>query len=278
MSNSTLSNTFARVLDGVLTHGEPLPAQIARRLADSIHGGEPAVGTRLPSEPQLAGLFGVSRNTVREAVRQLIAEGIVESRKGVGTFVRSDGRHVALPVETGIEELTSTTELIRSAGYDPGCRDYELEVIRASTEVSAALELEPETFVYRLSRVRLADREAVMFCEDFLPVARIDEAVMRGFAGAGSLFAFLEQHGMSVKVARTVLRPALPEPEIAEALGVAIDQPILLLRQVHFDHENKPFLYSENTINSGFIEFQVRRVPSARASSKGGVHSDESRS
>jgi GntR family transcriptional regulator len=277
MSNSALSNTFAPDLDGALTHGEPLPAQIARRLADSIHSGQPAVGSRLPSEPQLAELFGVSRNTVREAVRQLIAEGIVESRKGVGTFVRSDGQHAVLPVETGIEELTSTTELIRAAGYEPGCRDYELEVIRASAAVSAALELEPEAFVYRLSRVRLADREAVMFCEDFLPVARIDEALMRGFAGAGSLFAFLEQHGMSVKVARTVLKPALPEAEIAEALGVAIDEPILLLRQVHFDHENVPFLYSENTINSGFIEFQVRRVPSARASSKGGVHSDESR-
>jgi GntR family transcriptional regulator len=276
MSNSTLSNTSSPVLDGTLTHGEPLPAQIARRLAESIRSGQPAVGSRLPSEPQLAELFGVSRNTVREAVRQLIAEALVESRKGVGTFVRSDGQHATLPVETGIEELTSTTELIRAAGYEPGCRDYELEVIRASAEVSAALELEPDAFVYCLSRVRLADREAVMFCEDFLPVTRIDEALMRRFAGAGSLFAFLEQQGMSVKVARTVLKPALPEPEIAEALGVAIDEPILLLRQVHFDHENVPFLYSENTINSGFIEFQVRRVPSARTSSKGGVHSDES--
>jgi GntR family transcriptional regulator len=277
MSNSKLSNTSPPVLDGTLTHGEPLPAQIARRLAEAIHSGQPAVGSRLPSEPKLAELFGVSRNTVREAVRQLIAEGIVDSRKGVGTFVRSDGHSATLPVETGIEELTSTTELIRAAGYEPGCRDYELEVIRAPVEVSAALELEPEAFVYRISRVRLADREAVMFCEDYLPVTRVDEALMRRFAGAGSLFAFLEQQGISVKVARTVLRPALPEPEIAEALGVAIEEPILLLRQVHFDHENVPFLYSENTINSGFIEFQVRRVPSARTSSKGGVHSDESR-
>jgi GntR family transcriptional regulator len=75
---------------------------------------------------------------------------------------------------------------------------------------------------------------------------------------------------MSVKVARTVLKPALPEAEIADALGLPTDEPILLLRQVHFDHDNQPFLYSENTIDSRFIEFQVRRVPSARASSKGG--------
>jgi GntR family transcriptional regulator len=269
MSNSALSNTLASALSEAFTRSEPLPAQIARRLTESIRSGQPAVGERLPSEPQLAALFQVSRNTVREAVRQLITEGIIESRKGVGTFVRSDAQH-ALPVETGIEELTSTTELIRSAGYEPGCRDYELTVVRASPEVAAALELEPGTFVYRVSRVRLADRQAVMFCEDFLPVTRVDEAVMRRFAGEGSLFAFLEQQGMSVKVARTVLKPALPEAEIADALGLPTDEPILLLRQVHFDHDNQSFLYSENTIDSRFIEFQVRRVPSARASSKGG--------
>jgi GntR family transcriptional regulator len=270
MSNSTLSNTLAPALSGAFTRTEPLPAQIARRLADSIRDGRPAVGARLPSEPQLAALFQVSRNTVREAVRQLITEGIVESRKGVGTFVRSDGAH-ALPVETGIEELTSTTELIRAAGYEPGCKDYELTVVRAPDAVADALELEPGTFVYHVSCVRLADRQAVMFCEDFLPVTRIDEAAMRRFEGEGSLFAFLEEEGMSVKVARTVLKPALPEADIAEALGIATDEPILLLRQVHFDHENDAFLYSENTIDSRFIEFQVRRVPSARASSKGGV-------
>jgi GntR family transcriptional regulator len=275
MSNKSLSNTLALAGSGALKHGEPLPAQIAKRLTETIRAGRAATGSRLPSEPQLAELFGVSRNTVREAVRHLIAEGILESRQGVGTFVRGDGQH-ALPVETGIEELTSTTKLIEAAGYTPGCRDYKLDVVRATTDVATALAIEAGTFVYRISRVRLADLEPVMYCEDFLPVTRIDEAAMRGFAGEGSLFAFLEQLGMAVKVARTVIKPAVPEPHIAEALQLAADQPILLLRQVHFDQGNEPFLYSENTINSSFIEFQVRRVPSARASSEGGGQTDES--
>jgi GntR family transcriptional regulator len=275
MSNKSLSNTLTLAGSGALKHGEPLPAQIAKRLTDTIRAGRAAIGSRLPSEPQLAELFGVSRNTVREAVRQLIAEGILESRQGVGTFVRGDGQHT-LPVETGIEELTSTTKLIEAAGYTPGCRDYVLDVVRATADVATALAIEAGTFVYRILRVRLADLEPVMYCEDFLPVTRIDEAAMRGFAGEGSLFAFLEQLGMAVKVARTVLKPALPEPHIAEALRLAADQPILLLRQVHFDQGNEPFLYSENTINSSFFEFQVRRVPSARASSEGGGRTDES--
>lgn len=242
-------------------HGEPLPLQIARRLSEAIQGGDLEVGARLPSEPKLAELFKVSRNTTREALRLLIAEGIVESRKGIGTFV-SRASAPDLPVGTGLEELTSTTRMIKAAGCKPGSRNYELSVAVAPEGVAHALELDDGAFAYRMTRVRFADERPVMHCVEYLPMARVEEAVMRAFDGS-SLFSFLDRSGLHVAVARTVVRPVLPTPAIARALSVRRTQPLLLLLQTHYDASDRPFLYSENTIDSRFLEFHVRRIPSA---------------
>ena len=251
---------------GDLAHGEALPVQIARQLEDAIQAGTLPIGSRLPSEPKLAELFRVSRNTAREALRLLIARGILESRKGVGTFVQSDGPR-ELPVETGIEELTSTTDMIRAAGRTPGSTGYRLDVVQVAPEVQSALELDDDAFVYRLERVRLADDRPVMHCLDYLPIGRIDEAAMRSFDGTGSLFAFLSQSGLTIAVARTVIKPGISDAAVAKALKVTRREPVLLLLQTHFDDQDRPFLYSENTIDARFLEFQVRRVPSVPSSS-----------
>lgn len=239
---------------------ETLAVGIARQLSERVRVGTLRPGMRLPSEPKLAEQFGVSRNTLREAIRTLIAQGMLESRHGIGTFVREE--RAAWPVETGIEELTSTTEMIVRARHRPGCRDYRLEVVAAPARVATALSLAHGTGVYHLSRVRLADDQPVMVCDDYLPADRVSGAVMRRFEGMGSLFSFLaERCGLAVTVARTVITPVIPTAQVAEALSTAVEDPLLLLKQTHFESDNQPFLYSENYINPSFIGFHVRRTP-----------------
>lgn len=239
---------------------DSLPVLIARHLEASIRDGTLLPGTQLPSEPKLAEMLGVSRNTLREAIQSLIAKGVLETRKGIGTFVHVDTRK-EWPVETGIEELTSTTEMITAAGYTPGCRAYHLATIACPNDVAAALSLDAGSRVYRLTRVRLADDQPVIFCTDYLPTDRISAAVMRRFKGHGSLFSFLaDQCGLAVTVAWTVISPVLPEGRIAAALAISAHEPILLFRQTHFDGDHQPLIYSENHINSSFIGFHVRRM------------------
>lgn len=242
---------------------ETLAIQIAKSILESIRAGKPAVGARLPSEPKLAEMFQVSRNTLREAIRILIAQGVLEARKGIGTFVRSAG-FSTWPVETGIEELTSTTDIIASAGHVPGCRSYQLEVVPGAIDLANALRLDQAATVYRLSRVRLADDQPVIFCRDYLPTGLIPSSLMERFDGQGSLFAFLAAEcKLSIAVARTVLKPVLPSEDLAAALAVSLDEPLLLLKQTHFDGQNQPFLYSENYVNSSFVGYHVRRMPPA---------------
>lgn len=249
--------------DSLALPRETLATRIARTVLESIRAGKLPVGTRLPSEARLAEMYRVSRNTLREAIRLLIAQGVVESRKGIGTFVQSVG-FSTWPVETGIEELTSTTDIIVSAGHVPGCRSYQLTEMVGPDEVAGALLLDTGSAVYRLSRVRLADGAPIMLCMDYLAVDLIPRSLIRQFDGQGSLFAFLARAGgLSIAVARAVLKPVLPDMEIARELAIEPHEPLLLLKQTHFDGQNRPFLFSENYVNCSLFEYHVRRMPPA---------------
>lgn len=69
--------------------GETLSAQVARQLEEQITSGRWPVGTRIPGENELVAQLGVSRNTVREALRSLVHTGLLEARSGDGTYVRA---------------------------------------------------------------------------------------------------------------------------------------------------------------------------------------------
>jgi GntR family transcriptional regulator len=248
--------------EGPVAPRETLVTHIGKRMMEMIKSGRLPVGARLPSEPKLAQMFQVSRNTLREAIRLLIAHGVLETRKGVGTFVRGAG-FSNWPVDTGIEELSSTTDIIASAGLEPGCRSYELAVVIGEPGVTSALGLAEAEEVYRLTRVRLADGHPVIVCKDYLPLSLVPRDAMQRFDGDGSLFAFLHARNLSIAVAEAVIKPVLPESDVAEALEVRNDEPLLLLKQTHFDGLNQPLLYSDNYINTSFIGYHVRRMPPA---------------
>jgi GntR family transcriptional regulator, transcriptional repressor for pyruvate dehydrogenase complex len=107
---------------------QPAYAQVAAQLRTIILGGEMAAGSRLPNEADMARMFGVSRTTVREALRVLSSQGLLFTERGVtgGTFVsRADSQNVSDLLEIGlnvlaghealtIEELLETRELIEA--------------------------------------------------------------------------------------------------------------------------------------------------------------------
>lgn len=78
---------------------DALPLRVATVLAREIEQGELQPGSRLPTEPQMAERFGVSRNVVREAIAQLRADGMVEARQGVGAFVLAPEQRAAIRID-----------------------------------------------------------------------------------------------------------------------------------------------------------------------------------
>ncbi|MFG2043048.1 GntR family transcriptional regulator [Dactylosporangium sp. NPDC048998] len=239
-----------------------LPTEIAAALAAKIRSGELAPGTRLPSEPEFARLLNVSRNTVREAISVLREQGLAGTKQGIGTFTLDPSTDKQFPVEVGIEHLTSTTDMITRAGYKAGARDYQLVTGPGNDTVRQELGFTGEEKVHCIERVRTADNLPVIFCRDHISVARVPDRVMAQYRGDESLFLFLQREcHLEVHAARADILPTLPSPRVADLLAVSRRKPLLVLKQLHYDRNGVPFLYSENYFNLEYMGVHVRRTP-----------------
>ncbi len=145
-----------------------------------------AAGDRVPSEGKLAEQFGVSRNTVREAMIQLESEGMIARCHGVGTILRrSPGSHVrsvALP------------EVIRSQGQTPGVAQVSIDEDIEDAEISSRFRMAQGENLVRLERVLTADKKSVAFVVDFLPQARVRGWGVDWERFDGNLIRVLSEH------------------------------------------------------------------------------------
>lgn len=239
-----------------------LPTEIASALAARIRSGEIPVGTRLPSEPELARSLNVSRNTVREAIGVLREQGLTATKQGIGTFTLDPSRDTHFPVDVGIEHLTSTTEMIARAGHKAGSRGYQLVTGPGDPVARQQLRLGVEEGMHCLERLRTADNLPVILCRDYISVGCVPSRVMAQYRGDESLFLFLEREcRLEVRTARADIVPSLPSPRVAALLDVSRRKPLLVLNQLHYDGGGMPFLYSENIFNLDYMGLHVRRTP-----------------
>lgn len=230
----------------------PLGYKIANRIVDRIRGGEWQAGEQIPSEDELARQLGVSRNTVREAIAQLIQEGYLIKRHGIGTFVKSPEA-----ITSGLESLTSITQLIEEQGYRPGVRNIEIIERQATEEERIRLAAWKNDFVIELHRVRTADDRPILYCIDVFP-QRFAPA-SQGELGQ-SLFSFLESHYYQVAIfARTEIEVVAAPKPIADLLEIAPQAPLLCLNQAHYNQNSTLLLLSKDHFVPGTFRFDVVR-------------------
>src|ERR1700716_284037 len=143
----------------------PLVSQTAAAIRARIAAGRWLIGEQLPSEPQLATDLGISRGTLRESLRLLISNGLLDRRHGVGTFVA----RVPLPsIDRGIDELFGASEAIAQIGYTPTVGSCTVSLVRPPQVVATELRLKPQAQVCHVKRVRLADGRPVVLCNDYI--------------------------------------------------------------------------------------------------------------
>lgn len=241
----------------------PLTAQAVAVLRAGIQRGEWGIGDRLPSEPRLAADLGISRSTLREAIRQLVADGLLEARHGVGTFV---ARVPAPYIDRGIEELFSSRDVIEQAGYEPSTGPCTVTLERASVAVAAELGLATGAQVCHVWRLRLADGAPVIVCDDYFDGRVLSEvglgprAVELEVSGRGSIYRwFDEQVGRPVDQALARIEPVVAGAEEARLLEVEEGTPLLRFRQTHYGRDGAPLLYSDNLHRSDVVRFHVVR-------------------
>ncbi|MDF0529233.1 GntR family transcriptional regulator [Tsukamurella sp. 8F] len=203
--------------------GAGLPRYFRAKLELQQRIGELAEGASLPAERQLAEQLGVSRTTLRKALAELSAEGVLRREHGSGTYV-------APPKVVRVRQLTSSTEDFGVSGLTVGAEVLSSEHRLADADVRQHLELERGARVYRVMRLRTVDGEPLA-----VEIAHL-RGPLRGFAerlqGGDSLYELLRTaYGREVAEVEDVVETALATPAEAELLRVTTGHPLLMIHR-----------------------------------------------
>lgn len=235
---------------GALSDSLPLPLylQLARHLRDLIVTGRLADQDALPGERELAEAFGVSRVTVRKALRELIAEGLLRQRQGAGTFVNRSPH-----VEQRLSALTSFTEDIGARGFMPGSAWLNRSVAVATPEEAMALGLRPGAEVARLHRLRLADGTPLAIELSALPTRFLpDPSVVQG-----SLYETLRGRGFPPFRALQRLSAIRLPADQAALLQVPDGAPALYIERRTFLEDGTPLEFVRSHYRGDAYDFVV---------------------
>jgi GntR family transcriptional regulator len=204
---------------GTLDRAGPLPLyfQLRQAVLREIREGGLAPGDRLPTEAEMERRYGVSRSTIRQALNDLAAEGLIHRIQGKGTFVGS-------PKIQHVPVLTSFSELLRAQGYQPSHRLLDSSVLPGPPEVAEGLQVEEGTSCRFLRRLFLADDDPVGLAETWLPRAALgpnDELFENGEIEHGSLYELLQSEAIGLALHRAVepINPGVAEAAAARRRG-----------------------------------------------------------
>lgn len=229
-----------------------LQAQLADLIAST------PTGERLPAEPDLAKKLGVSRATLREAMRSFEGQGLIRRRQGVGTFVVRQSK----VLESGLEVLESIETLAAKIGLEVKMGALHIDRMSASGQQAEALRVAEGAPLLQISRIILAENRPVAFLIDVLPEEVLNVAdLQHGFTG--SVLDFLIRRGTPpLDYAFTDLRAVPASAEIARALEVQRGDVLLMLVAYLYDRSGQVVANTYSYFLPGYFRFHVvRRIP-----------------
>lgn len=209
----------------------------------------------LPSELEFSKMLGVSRNTVREAIRILEREGVLYSRHGVGTFIIPSKRELS----TCISTLESATKIIKDHGYEPGTFSVKTEICTADERIGKYLDIPEGAPVFYIERVRTADGEPVALVRDYIPSQPdIEKEYKTGHTE--SLLEFLsDKYNISVSHVVCEIKAEISNEELEKSLHLDKPSALLVLEQIHYDSRGQAAFYSDSYFLSEKFHFNVIR-------------------
>jgi GntR family transcriptional regulator len=210
---------------------KPLPKPYVIRTALDTMLADLTEGDPVPAERELAVQFGVARETVRQALHELLVAGRIE-RRGRGTVV-------SRPKLTQPLGLQSYTEGALAVGRTPGRLPVTDEIIDATAELAAGLQIPVGAQVLHLERILLADDQRIGLESTYLPPARF-AGLATTFDPTSSLYAALRATGVQFGSATERIETSLASPREAELLESTTAMPMLLLNRRSLDTAGAP--------------------------------------
>ncbi|HKF24884.1 MAG TPA: GntR family transcriptional regulator [Candidatus Acidoferrum sp.] len=230
-----------------------LPAyqRIQLAIRKRIDSGHLRPGDPVSSERDLAKLHAVSLMTARHALASLEREGVVERRRGVGTFVSSPKIH--------FNKLMSYTEQMAARSLTAASRILYAKTIDNEPDAAARLSLAPTKSLVKLERLRHAADEPFALETCYLSADDFP-GLLEAPLGRDSLFATLERiYDVRLGYADEEIDATAADPRTAELLNVPRRDPLLRIRQVIYSTAGKAIIYVLGIYRSDRHNFVIRR-------------------
>ena len=224
-------------------------------LGQLIHATAP--GGKLPSEPDLAKQLGVSRATLREAMRSFEAQGLLRRRQGSGTYVT----HPTQILETGLEVLESIETLAQRIGLPVTLGTMKVKQRQPSEEECLRLGLSCQQDVISISRVMLAENRPVAYLIDTLPNDSLSMEELEGDFTGSVLDLLLERGTPPLEVSRTEISAVNAPGDVARALNIQRGDVLLHFTAELYTSTGEVIDYTQSYFLPGYFRFHVvRRV------------------
>ena len=243
----------------IVDESNPIPKylQISTWLKELIQTGRYKGGEKPPSEVELSKMCGVNRNTLRQAVSELTAIGLLRKEKGTGTFVAAPAppelRHK-------LERIESTTELMRDSGIAQDTKILEKRVEQANDEIAKALFLGSNKKVVVVRRVRAGDGTPYIYEESYLPYDLLKDILNMDLTG--SMYKIISEH-FNIVLARCkqTISAVNLDAEIAKILELPANAAGIFMQSLTFDENSIPVevLYSYHRGDKYKLEIELGR-------------------
>ncbi len=216
-----------------------------------IVAGEWKPGDLLPTEEELQEQFGLSRTTVRQALRELELEGAITRFRGRGTFV-------ARPkLSHGLAPHQSLSQYLLDQGATPSWRVINSGLRLPSEEIVQVFAIPPGTNVFFLERLRLADAEPIGYHMAHVAPQLIPYVDTSKLATGGSL-AYLESNGrLEQSTAQRIIEAVAASEQTAEILEIEPGSPMLSIRRMTLSAEGVPLEHMRALYRGDRLQYHV---------------------
>jgi len=229
----------------------PLYRQIEEDLRQRIRSGALRPGAKVATEPELMARYAVSRATVRQALGGLVAEGLLEIRRGLGTYV------TAPRFEHTIGGFYSFSREIERHGLRPATTVLDLRTQPAADLVAEALGIPVGTAVVALRRLRLAGEEPLVVETSHLPAARFPGLETVDFTQVRLYDTLMRGYGCRPTRARETFEPILLTADEAALLDQRRGEPALRVDRTAFDQDDVPIEFCRSTVRGDRYRYSV---------------------
>jgi DNA-binding GntR family transcriptional regulator len=225
----------------------PLYHQLAEQLAEAINGGELQPGDAFENEVALGERLSVSRPTVRRAIQELVGQGLLLRRRGLGTTVANRKVHRRA-------ELTSLYDDLARAGGKPSTTVLTHEKVR-DERVATALDLPEDTEFLSVVRLRRSGDTPLAVLRNWLPPSIGD--ITREELETHGLYALLRERGVRPVVAHQSIGARTATAAERRYMGIRGSEPVLTMTRSAFDAVGKPVEYGDHCYRSSNYAIEV---------------------